>query len=205
MTYGAVGALGDQPLPALAAGLDEELLAVAVAVLRPAHVAMEFERVAEQPLARSQRELAHVVTFEPQDVEHVVEDRDVVLAPLCELGEARLRPVERDHLTVDREAIALLLFERLDELGPAVVLGQVVAREELDGGAGADRDTPDPVELALEDPVRIGEPLVGQHRLHRAGGGRRRRLRCQLSLVGAEGVDHAHLGSGVAIVRDRTV
>jgi hypothetical protein len=82
----------------------------------------------------------------------------------------------------------------LNEFGVAVVLLEVVAGQEGHVVAVADRDAPDAVELALVDPARVGEALVGQDRLHRAGGGRRRRLGREFSLVGAERVDLAHRG-----------
>src|SRR3954447_3938756 len=63
----AVGALGDQALPPLAARLGEDRLAVAIALRREAHrPCLEAQRVAQQALAGAQRQRAHVLAVEPQ-------------------------------------------------------------------------------------------------------------------------------------------
>ena len=67
-----------------------------------------------------------------------------------------------------------LPVQRLGDQRVAPVERQVVAREHPGRAPIADGDTADAVQLALEDPVRVGEALVGQHRFHRA-----RRLGCR--------------------------
>src|SRR3954452_9473321 len=94
----AVRALGDQPLPALAAGLLVELDPVAVAVRGEPDRVGEAERAAQQALAREQGQAADVTPLEPDDVEYVVEDASVAAARVGELREARLAAAERDHL-----------------------------------------------------------------------------------------------------------
>src|SRR4051794_9983257 len=158
----AVGALGDHALPALAARLGEQRLAGPVAVRRQAHAVLEAQRAAQQALARAQRELADVAAVEPDDVEDVEEHRHATVAALGKPREARLRAVEGDDLAVDREPVARLRLERGHELGIAAVERQIVAREQPDARARPDRDAADAVELALEDPVRVAEALVGQ-------------------------------------------
>src|SRR5919199_4103704 len=153
----AVGALGDQALPPLAARLGEQLLAGLAPVLRQADRVLEAQRAAQQPLAREERQGAHVEPVEPQDVEDVEEDRDAVLAALGEPREARLGAGERDDLAVDREALARLPRERARDLRVAAVEREVVARQQPHAAAVADRDAADAVELALEDPRGVAE------------------------------------------------
>jgi len=88
---------------------------------------VELKRVPEQTLSGAERERAHVVAFEPQDVEHVQEHRNVVLVALRQTGEAGLRALERHHLAVDGELLASFGRERFDQLGIALVLGKIVA------------------------------------------------------------------------------
>ena len=99
-----VGALGDQPLPALAARLAEQLLAVAVAMRREADVAVELERPPQQRLAGAERERGRVVAGEVEQVEDVEEHRHRALAALLEALEAGLRAGEGDDLAVEHEA-----------------------------------------------------------------------------------------------------
>src|SRR5207248_239138 len=75
--------------PPLAARLLVQRLAVAVAVLGPAHVPMKLERALQDSLADAERKSTHVVALEPQDVEHVQEHRDVMLVALGQPGKAR--------------------------------------------------------------------------------------------------------------------
>ena len=88
---------------------------------------MELERALEQSFARAERERAHVVAFEPQDVEHVQEHRHVVLVALRQAGKAGLRSLERHHLAVDGEPLASFGCEGFDQLRVAIVLEQIVA------------------------------------------------------------------------------
>src|SRR5207247_1143575 len=90
----AVGALGDQALPALAARLPEVLLAVAVAVRRVPDGAVEVERPAQQRLALAERPAGHLVAVEAEDVEQVVVDGSPAT---LELREARAGALECDH------------------------------------------------------------------------------------------------------------
>src|SRR5215510_13422684 len=48
-----------------------------------------------------------------------------------------------------------------------VALLQLVAREQLDAASLLEREEADAIELALEEPVGAGEPLVGEGRRHR--------------------------------------
>src|SRR4051812_49738229 len=118
---GAAGALGDEPLPALAACLRVEFLAALAAVRGQADRVLEVKRRAQEALAGEQRERPHVAPVEPEDVEDVEEDRDPVVAALGEPREARLRARERDDLAVEREALAPLFGQRTRDLGVARV------------------------------------------------------------------------------------
>src|SRR3954452_3542173 len=171
---GAVRALGDEALPPLAARLGEQRLAGLAAVRREAHAAGERQLRAQQALARQERQRADVAAVEPEDVEDVEEHGDAPVPALREPGEAGLPAVEGDDLAVDREALARLARERVDELGVAPVERQVVAREQPDGATVAHGDAANAVELALEDPLGVAEALARQRRLHRGLAGRRR-------------------------------
>ena len=52
-------------------------------------------------------------------------------------------------------------------VGVLLVHPAACPRDELDAGGVPRGEAADPVELALEDPVRVRERLVGEHRLHR--------------------------------------
>src|SRR4051794_21523923 len=121
VAVGAVGALSDHALPALAARLGEHRLARLVAVRRQAHAVRERQLRAQQALAGGQRQRADVAAVQPQDVEDVEEDADAAVAALGEAGEARLRALEGDDLAVDREALARLGGQRGRDLGIARV------------------------------------------------------------------------------------
>ena len=164
---GGVGALGDQALPALPARLAEELLAVAVAVRGQANRPAERERAPQQALARPQGQRGGVVPGQMEQVEDVQEHRDLTLAALLQPREARLLTLEGHDLPVHHEAPGRVAVERGDDLGEARVEAQAVARHQPGAGLVLDRHAPDPVELALVDPVRIREGLVGEHGLHR--------------------------------------
>ena len=158
----AVGALGDEPLPAVAARLAQQPLAlVGAAVGRPAHDAVaEAQRLAQRRLALAQRVLAQVLAVEPQDVEDIEGDLDpaVVPAPLQRL-EARPPAGQPDDLAVDDEAPGRRLLERGGHLRVALVERQPVARLECYGPTVAEGQAAIAVELALDDPVGCVEDV----------------------------------------------
>ena len=160
-----VGALGDQALPAPAAGLAEQRLAVAVAVGGEPHGAVEGERPPQQRLAGPQRERGGVAAGEVEQVEDVVEDRHRALTALLQAGEAGPRAVEGDDLAVQhgRRAASPRAPRRPRGSGRSGSGGCATAAARA---PSRDRDAADPVELALEDPAGVGEPLLGEHRLH---------------------------------------
>src|SRR4029450_733396 len=84
-----------------------------------------------------------------------------------EAGEAGDLPAEGDYLAIGDELLAALALERLDELRIGAIEQLVRAREQAHFAGLAEREAPDPVELSLEDPIRIGERAVVEHRLHR--------------------------------------
>src|SRR5579875_455069 len=202
---GAVRALGDDALPALGARVGEHRLALAVAVRAQPDRPARREHVAQQPLARPQRQGPHVQAVQPQQVEHVVEDRDRTAAAVGEPGEARAPAIERDDLAVDRPPRTRLGRQRLPDLGEAAAEVEVVAGQHPQAGAVADRHATDSVELALEDPVRIAERRAAEDRLHRLRARRSGRLRRQLALLDRQlqldavsGACHSDIQRGVA-------
>ena len=131
---GAVGALGDQPLPALAARLAEELLAVAVAVRREAHRRRRTRaRARSSRLARAQRAARCVSSpVEPQHVEDVEErpctSRSARAAAAARSSSARRRrPRPRRR---PRSAWPRRPSSAVDDLREARVEAQVVARQQ---------------------------------------------------------------------------
>ena len=104
---------------------------------------------------------------ELEKVEDVVEDRHRALAALLEPREARLGAVEGNDLAVEHEPLGVVRLERVDDLLEAGVEADVVARQQPHVPLALDGDAADAVELALVYPVRIGEALIGEHRLHR--------------------------------------
>src|SRR3954447_24980773 len=196
---GAVGALGDQPLPPLAARLRVEDLPALAAVRGQADRVLEVERRAQEALAGQQPAGAHVAAVEPEDVEDVEEHRHAAVAALREPREARLRAGERDDLAVEREALAPLPGQRARDLGVARVEREVVAREEPHGSAVAHGDAADAVELALEDPRRVAEARVGERRLHRGGAGRGRSGPHERALVRIQPVEPVGRRAGHAV------
>ena len=121
-----VGPLGDQPLPALAAGLGEVLLAAAAPVRCVADRPLEGEQGAQPPLAVEQRLAADVLAVGAEHVEDVEVDRHPAaprllraaeVDPRLQPGERRPRALERHHLAVDDEVGRRLLLERLGDLG----------------------------------------------------------------------------------------
>ena len=109
---GGRGSLRDEALPPLLARGAERRLAVLVEMLREADRIVEGERVAQQRLAREQRQRGEVVAVEPDQIEEVEVDghrgdlggaRSRVLHPSLQAGERRHIAVERDDLAVGDE------------------------------------------------------------------------------------------------------
>src|SRR5918999_3813222 len=117
--------------------------------------------------ALAQRQLRRVLAVQVEQVEDVEEHGHRPLAALLEPGEAGLRAVEGHDLAVEHEVRRGLALERLDDLREPRVEAEVVAREQPHARFCLDGDAADAVELAFEDPAGVGEPLLGQHRLHR--------------------------------------
>ena len=86
--------------------------------------------MAQQPLARAQRQRRRVVPREVQHVEDVEEDPDRVVAALLQAREARLRARERDHLAVEDDVADGVGLQRRGDLGEAAVEAEVVARSQ---------------------------------------------------------------------------
>lgn len=111
--------LGDQALPAVQAGLREELLAVAVTVRREPERVTEIDSVLEHRLTLPQRQRSGVPAVREQHVEHVVVHRHLpeqrllrvsLAEPLLQPPEPRLLPVERDDLPVyDQLTVAVFV------------------------------------------------------------------------------------------------
>jgi len=81
---------------------------------------------------------------------------------LLQPGEPGLAAVERDDLPVDNEAVGLLGRQGLRDLGVGAGVLLLVAGHQPDLAAGLERQAPLAVELALEDPRRVGEPVLGE-------------------------------------------
>lgn len=117
--------------------------------------------MAQQPLARVQRQRTHVAAVGVQQVEDVVRDGDTAApgdrgigdphAPL-QPAEARLPVlVERDHLTVQHDVVHPIVLQRVDDLGIRGIELTPIAREQAHVGTDAERETAHAVELALEE------------------------------------------------------
>jgi len=174
----AVGALGDDSLPSLATGIAVVSLAVAVAMRRVAYRILECDGALQQPLAVPKGQLRRVVARHVQKVEEVEVNRDPGLpravgianaGAALQAGKARHLAIEGDDLAVGDEVRAGIALERLGELRKA--LGQIlaVARHDAHAIAFAKHEAADTVQLALVDPVRAREDLVGEHGQHRRG------------------------------------
>jgi hypothetical protein len=101
-----------------------------------------------------------------EQIEDVVEHAHLPLAALLQPRKARLCTRERDHLAVHHE-LTRIVPQRLRQLREAVVQAEMVARPQAHSRGRLHADAADAVQLALIDPVRIGEAVAGQHRLHR--------------------------------------
>src|SRR5580704_17530309 len=168
---GGAGPLGDEPLPAQAAGLGVEPDAVADPVLGEAQRVAEVQQLLQPLVTLAQWLRAQVGAVGPQHVEDVVLDRHGaqlirgrvgLLHPLLQLGEAGLAVVERDHLAVHHEIAGLLGTQCLDELGIGAADRLLVAGHQPNLVAVAEGQAPLAVQLALIDPGRVGEPVLGQ-------------------------------------------
>src|SRR6266545_3807218 len=171
-----VGARGDQALPAPAAGVPVQRLALGVAVRQEAKWVPVGQRVAQQRLPVAELERGGVVALEMEDVEEVVEHRDAAaqraggvaeLDAALEALEAGARPLERDDLPVDDEVVAALRFERADQLGVGLVQRLAGPRQQPQPASVAEGQAALAVQFALVDPSGVGEALVGQHGQHR--------------------------------------
>ena len=109
MRVGRRSSLRDEALPPLLARGTERRLPVLVEMLREADRIVEGEGLAEERLARAQRQGGEVVAIEPDQIEHVVVHRhrgdlngarSRVLHPCLQTGERRHIAVERDDLAV---------------------------------------------------------------------------------------------------------
>ena len=131
----------------------------------------EPDRLPQQRLAAAQRQPAQVVPVQVEQIEQVVGDRDagrprrlrvVGLHPLLQTGEAGALPLKGHDLAIDHEVVTALSGQAVDQLRIAAVQGFAVAAEQPDPVTVAERQGPLAVELALEQPFPVGEPLVGE-------------------------------------------
>ena len=148
MLVGRPAPLGHDPLPSLPRGT----LPRRRAFDRDHAPQRRPERqVAQQPAPRLERPRPHVAAIEPQDVEEVISHL------------SRPSPHPRDLAVEDRVPHGQVP----DRLGDGrVVLRPAIAREQTDLRSLLEREQPDAVELALEDPLRAREPLLRQRRRH---------------------------------------
>lgn len=168
---GGVGPLGDHSLvPAFTCapvGGDP----VPDAVRRTAQRVGEVDRSAQQPLSPQERHLDGGHAVEMQEVEHVVEDTHRrrpghvgvgEAQPTLQPGEAGPPAVEGHHLSVHDEPRDRLGGKRIHQFGIGSIERLTITRHQPHPIAVAERQASHAVELALEDPVRIGEPVVGE-------------------------------------------
>ena len=176
MLVGRVRSLRDQALPTLAARVSEVPFPALVPMLGEPQRIAEREQAPQDLLPVPLRHGGGVVPVRVEDVEEVEGDghpgatsplriRD--LHPPLQPGEARPVPLERHDLAVDHEVLGLLRGEGLDELGVVGVHLLAVAGQQPDRAPTPERQAPLPVELALEDPVGIGEGPGGEGGEHR--------------------------------------
>jgi hypothetical protein len=106
-----------------------------------------------------------------QQVEDIVEDADPrrtrhlgirdAQTPL-QPGEAGASSLECHDLAVHDETGGVLRGERIDQLGVGSVERLAIPRQQPDSLAVAERQAAHSVELALEDPIRVGKAFLGQ-------------------------------------------
>jgi hypothetical protein len=69
------------------------------------------------------------------------------------------------HLAVENELARRQIADGIGDVGKG--LRQLVARQQADLAAVFEREQPDPIELALENPLGSAESLLSQRRRHR--------------------------------------
>jgi len=130
---------------------------------------------AEYRLALALRYGRDVVPGDLQDVEREQDDGRLVqthrvgvvdVHAALQLGEARAVTVERHDLAVDDEVAGRGARQRVHHLRVLARHHQPVPRHQADGGVAREGEASLAVELAFEDPLRVGEPAIGQRRQH---------------------------------------
>ncbi len=173
---GCIGALGDQPFPAPLAGVAEIRLAVTVAVGGEAERIAPVDRVLQQHLALAQWQRAQVAAGEMQQIEEVVADVDAAGPRLVGIADlhAALQPREAGDGTLEGHDLAVEhavapgpASQRVDQLRVGIAELLAVAAQNPRRAAAHHRHRALAVELALENPARIGKPLIGQGRQRR--------------------------------------
>src|SRR6185312_29519 len=167
-----VGALGDEPLPALGARLPVVRLPLGVPVLGVAQRVVEGQQGAQDRLALQQRQRADVPPAGPQHVKQVVVGRHLGeqvrggiddAKAVLQKTEFRLALVEGDDLPVDDEVVAeMLRGQRFGDLREGAADVVLVAGHQPYLPAADERQAALAVQLALEDPGRVGEPVPGE-------------------------------------------
>lgn len=166
-----VGQLGDHALVAALARRPVGRDAVLHPVGGEAQRILKLDCLAQQPFTPQQWHVGGRFAVEMQQVEDVVEHPDRRrpghigvgdAQPALQPREARAAPLEGHHLTVEDEPRGVLGGERVDDLGVGPVERQAISRQQPHPVAVAERQAAHAVEFALEDPVGIGKPLVGQ-------------------------------------------
>lgn len=83
-----------------------------------------------------------------------------------QLGEARERAVEGDHFAVDDEIRGRLRCYGCGDLRVSGVDDLLVSRKQPDLATMPESEHAFTIELALENPLRAGERLIGKRRQH---------------------------------------
>src|SRR5262249_16305082 len=141
-----IAALGDYAFPSLAASPLPWLL---TGNLRDRVEWRTQVQIAQDRPPLYQRQRHQVASVQPEDVEDVIPD--IAAAPI--------------DLTVQNDLIHRQSADHFGDGG--IILRQLIAGEKLHAAAFAECEQPDPVELALEDPLGAGEALLGQRCGHR--------------------------------------
>src|SRR6185369_2572059 len=171
-----VGLLRDQPFPALAARLGEKTLAVLRTMFRITNRIAVTQHPSQQILACELRQRSGAPAVDMEHVEQIEVHRRGGDEPAVriayadaalQLREARLLSVEGDDLAVDDEVVAALASQGVNELGIGSADLQAIARQQAHVVAAAQCHAAHAVELALEDPSRVGKMFRGQRREHR--------------------------------------
>ena len=109
---------------------------------------------AQQRATLVERQARHVSAIEPQNVEHVV----------VRLAEGAPPP---GGFAVEDDVVDRQVGDGLDHGRMRAVERQPVPRQQANVGAVLERQQPNAVELALEDPLGPGEPVLRERRRHR--------------------------------------